>query len=439
MPATSGGLPLQGTDGLGWFNVKGYGAVGDGMADDTAAIQAAIDAVPAGGGVVAFPPGTYRTGNVTITDKTGLTVNGFGATIQLTGTAAPGAHIGIQLIGTIEDLLVENLSFMGDAVLENRHAALWSFSGQTLRNIRCVNNNVRDMVLGLSLNADSGGRIEGGLIQGNYIDHVVGVLPGQGYGIHVAGNTDASNHVRIVGNVISRTGRHGIYLARGSGNVVQGNTIKLHKAGIGGGVTRSALSVSRSTDIVVDGNFIDQPEDGGISVDLDSNYSRNVVVSNNMITNPKLYPAIVIGTSNPTDHGHPEQITLIGNHVYNDVSVTQTNVECVRVFSGKRLLISDNSFTAIGATAGMSLLTLFGAGENGETADYSDDVFIKSNLFHGTNAAGGGLVAVRFEEGVARSNVRVDVVSNRLAVPGEPFSFGARQSNRNIRTDDNLR
>jgi pectate lyase-like protein len=41
------------------FNVKGYGAVGDGVTDDTAAIQAAHDALPATGGVLACPAGTY--------------------------------------------------------------------------------------------------------------------------------------------------------------------------------------------------------------------------------------------------------------------------------------------------------------------------------------------------------------------------------------------
>src|SRR5512139_859894 len=42
------------------FNVLDYGALGNGSNDDTAEIQAAMDACnSAGGGVVYFPPGTY--------------------------------------------------------------------------------------------------------------------------------------------------------------------------------------------------------------------------------------------------------------------------------------------------------------------------------------------------------------------------------------------
>lgn len=42
------------------LSVKSFGAVGDGVADDTAAIQAAWDAAHASGRLLYFPPGTYR-------------------------------------------------------------------------------------------------------------------------------------------------------------------------------------------------------------------------------------------------------------------------------------------------------------------------------------------------------------------------------------------
>ena len=49
-------------------NVRDYGAVGDGVADDTAAVQRAIDA----GGTVRFPAGTYLIGSVYLKSDGGL-------------------------------------------------------------------------------------------------------------------------------------------------------------------------------------------------------------------------------------------------------------------------------------------------------------------------------------------------------------------------------
>jgi hypothetical protein len=50
------------------ISVKDFGAVGDGVADDTAEIQAAIDAAPEGGAIY-FPNGTYAISAALIVDK----------------------------------------------------------------------------------------------------------------------------------------------------------------------------------------------------------------------------------------------------------------------------------------------------------------------------------------------------------------------------------
>jgi parallel beta-helix repeat protein len=68
------------------ISVTAYGALGDGTTNDTAAIQAALDAAYArGGGIVVFPPGQTFAINTFLVVQDNVTISAYGATIKSIG------------------------------------------------------------------------------------------------------------------------------------------------------------------------------------------------------------------------------------------------------------------------------------------------------------------------------------------------------------------
>lgn len=104
-------VPSSASTGPDWFNVKDYGADGNGTTDDTASIQAAVNAAfNVGGGVVYLPTGTYKLTSA-ITLKNRVTVRGDGdfvTNIVQSSTTANG-FIGTSLIYSV----IEHLRLTG--------------------------------------------------------------------------------------------------------------------------------------------------------------------------------------------------------------------------------------------------------------------------------------------------------------------------------------
>jgi hypothetical protein len=89
------------------FNVRQFGAVGDGKADDTKSIQNAITAARTAGGIVFFPPGIFLTRRLTLYSHVHLRGSGGDATVL---RLKPGANSAIiesdgfaKLTGTRSD------------------------------------------------------------------------------------------------------------------------------------------------------------------------------------------------------------------------------------------------------------------------------------------------------------------------------------------------
>jgi len=107
----------------GAFNVREFGASGDGSHLDTAAVNRAVEACAAsGGGMVAFPPGTYLCGTIRLRSRVTLFLE---AGARLAGADDLGLYEHLPGRGAWHRALVlgsglEDVAIVGDGVVDGR-------------------------------------------------------------------------------------------------------------------------------------------------------------------------------------------------------------------------------------------------------------------------------------------------------------------------------
>lgn len=218
------------------WNVKRYGATGDSETDDSAAVQAAIDAAAVTGGIVFFPPGNYKIATA-LAQKSSIELRGSGPGTILTGAAADQAVIqNADLVNGNTDLRISGLKIVGGGGTGSTgHAINWSkvtrgqidrvqasnMSGYGVRLLTCSSVTLRDILAAASTN--SGGIAVANSsatcsdIQMENVRSVSHVGAG-GYGFYI----DGVSQLRMVHCVGSANDDDNAYLAHITGGAIIG-------------------------------------------------------------------------------------------------------------------------------------------------------------------------------------------------------------------------
>jgi hypothetical protein len=127
-----------------WIDVRDHGATGDGSTDDSAAIQATLEAVPAAGGMIVVPPGVYKAKDLVYEGAGPLTIMGLAAgasaistsgAVFLLPSAGPVLTLGRSDVTNHYGIRLANLAFNGGD-LANAVAV------KTLRRNFCLFENI---------------------------------------------------------------------------------------------------------------------------------------------------------------------------------------------------------------------------------------------------------------------------------------------------------
>ncbi|SFX65137.1 glycosyl hydrolase family 28-related protein [Azotobacter vinelandii] len=361
------------------YNVKDFGALGDGVSDDRVAIQAAIDAAhAAGGGTVYLPPGEYRVsaagepsdGCLTLRDNVYLAGAGMGQTvIKLVDGSAQ------KITGIVRSPFGEETSNFGmrDLTLDGNRANTvdkvdgW-FNGYAPgqpgadRNVTIERVEVREMSgYGFDPHEQTIN-----LVLRDSVAHHNG-LDGFVADYQIGGTFE--------NNVAYANDRHGFNIVTSTNDFVMRNNVAYGNGGNGLVVQRGSENLAHPENILIDGGSYYDNGLEGVLVKM----SNNVTVQN----------ADIHGNGSPGVRVYGAQgVQILGNQIH-DNAKTAVAPEVLLQSYDDTLGVSGNYYTTLntrveGNTITGSANSTYGVQERNDGTDFSSLV---GNTINGVQEA----------------------------------------------------
>lgn len=312
--------PLQAN---GVINVKTYGATGDGATNDTAAIAAAVAALPSSNAVLYFPSGTYITDAITITGKTGLSVIGDG-----NGVTTLKGRTGnrVLVISTTTGCTVRGIGFNGNCTTRTagQQAVVIDASNLLFTENSIINSGEFAIMIGDNA-AVNNVRVIGNYIGNNYAD-----------GINIRAVTDfvvADNVVNGADDDCIAIG-YSVVAGYAAHGVVSGNSVKA-RTDLGTNFGRG-IWVGPASDILVVGNNVDTVKQTGIYVNNDGTGVRptRITIRANKVRN------VAINSGHGIEATTTAYVSIEGNTVEN-----QASGNSIEIADWQAMTIKDNTLT----------------------------------------------------------------------------------------------
>ena len=232
------------------LSVKEFSAKGDGVSDDTVAIQSTINAATSGS-TVSFPSGTYIVSNLIVKNRSGLSFVGEGRNSLI--KQKPGSQRIATFSGS-RDIVITKLAFDANGIKSYGGVAFYAVTG-----VRIENNSFVDSAPEPIGSTDR-------------------------YSFVFAKGPEPSRDIKILNNVIEDLQ---LEVDHSQHVVIEGNTVNraVNTAGIGiFTVGHNAIA----EDYLIKENRIIDPPGAGLSVGVDPPSSRNCVFRRITIVNNRV-------------------------------------------------------------------------------------------------------------------------------------------------------